>query len=901
MGQPIWQIRAQNLGTIAENIFFEYELEAIDTDTQPVTYSLIAGILPVGIQLTGTAISGIPIKITGVPADVDLDTTSKFSIRATTTTNEVSDITLDLTVSGQTNPEIVTASGQLGVFFYGDFVDIQLDAIDLDVNDTITWSVINNTLPDGLELEVDSVNDRIAYIRGYPIPATALPEGIVPGFDAQDFDEDLGEFGFDFGLNTVDKLFEFNISITDGVGFDSSTFSIFLKGTLIFFSADIDTIKVDALIPTADATVSDSPIDPIMVTTAQDLGTVLHDNHFAFQFAGLDFEGDLINFRESPSFSADINTIFADTDEQTADTTVVRSLPQSLILDATTGWLHGTLDVITTTSVTFTFDIVSFKVANPTFISDPVTFTMTVISDLNNSLIINSLSNMTINNGEISELAIDAVLNSETDFNINSDSTLITVDQLFPTVDIDTTNETLSIDIKYELVEGSGSLPVGLALTSTGLIVGRPSFTHFQLDGRTTTFDDGDTVFDGTHKFDVRIIDITLGVIDQIQTFSITVNPINITAYENLYLVSGPTLAERTLYALLINDSTIIPRKNVYRNADPYFGVQPDLRFLLVDGLTPGSPRQYDTTLENNHYTRRFSFSDLKIAKAVDDNNNPSYELIYANIVDRLENNGNSIGQELIVDGVDASDLTNRIPPATPQFDNQGNIIIRPASIVNMRNIVIAGSTALTADNTDTFKADQNDITTDERGFPSGQLNLNTLPSWMTTTQNDGRVLGWIPGTPLVYCLPGEASQILFDINQSGFNLNAISFDVDRYVWDNNLTTVLLEYFLTLDDTEASFDDIDPNGSFVGGTGHVVLDEITLTSGAIIRVDAIVIGVVSAFTITTIGSKINSNIEILQSSTTGSGINFTLTPIRPSDKPDINDGLIKFPKINVFQ
>ena len=60
-----------------------------------------------------------------------------------------------------------------------------------------------------------------------------------------------------------------------------------------------------------------------------------------------------------------------------------------------------------------------------------------------------------------------------------------------------------------------------------------------------------------------------------------------------------------------------------------------------------------------------------------------------------------------------------------------------------MRNIVISGSTALTADNTDTFKADQNDITTDERGFPSAQLNLNTLPSWMTTTQNDGRVLGW--------------------------------------------------------------------------------------------------------------------------------------------------------------
>jgi hypothetical protein len=59
MGQPIWQIRNSNLGTIAENIFFEYELEAIDTDLAPVSYSLIAGTLPEGIQLAGTSISGI--------------------------------------------------------------------------------------------------------------------------------------------------------------------------------------------------------------------------------------------------------------------------------------------------------------------------------------------------------------------------------------------------------------------------------------------------------------------------------------------------------------------------------------------------------------------------------------------------------------------------------------------------------------------------------------------------------------------------------------------------------------------------------------------------------------------------------------------------------------------------
>jgi len=984
MGQPIWQIRPQNLGTIAENIFFEYELEAIDTDTQPVTYSLIAGTLPDGIQLTGTAISGIPIKITGVPADVDVDTSSRFSIRATTTTNEVSDITLDLTVSGQTAPDITTVPGLLGTFSYGDFINLQLDAIDLDVSNTLTWGVINNTLPAGLELIVDETNDRIAYIRGYPVPATALPPGIFPGFDGQKFDEDLGEFGFDFGLNTVNKTFEFIISVTDGIGFDSATFSILLESTNIFYTADNNAAGVDPKpvglyadsgLITADIVNVDTKINPILTTDPQDLGTVLHDNYFTFLFEGLDFEGDLINFRESTLFSADSNTISADTIKQTADTTVVRSLPQSLVLDATTGYLYGFLDIITTTSTTFTFDIVAFKVANPTFISDPVTFTMTVVSDLANSLVINSPLIMQIDNGKISELVINAEANSDSDFSVLGDTSTITVDSLFPTVDSDTNAGTLAIQLEYSLVEGSGNLPIGLALTSTGLIIGRTFFTHNSWDMGTTIFDSGDTLYNATYTFDVRIVDVTLGVIDQVQTFSIIVQPINITPFENLYLVSAPTIAERAIYQALIDNVTIIPRVNLYRELDAYFGIAKDLRFLLADGLAPGTQIQYSDILEKNHYTRRFSFSKLKIAKAVDSVGAPSYELIYADVVDSLENNNVSIAAELIVAGVDEVDLSQR--GADPQYiantiddifsdsttvtsdDNTitadgtiittGTIIIRPASIVNMRETVISGAYALTADNLDqdAFSADDNTFTADTTEISGlGQLNLNTLPDWMTTTQDDGRVFGFIPAIPLVYCLPTAASQILFDINQSGFNLNEISFDVDRYYWDNNLTKTIGDFFFTLSNDETNFNGVDPNGSFVGGIAWQINDQIILTNRAILLVEAVdASGAVTEFTITTIGGAIQSNIEMSGSFTadndiitsdnsvitadvsnrsnfstadndiitsdnsvitadiidTALGTGFMITPIRPADEPDTGDELLKFPKTNVFQ
>lgn len=920
MGQPIWQIRNSNLGTIAENIFFEFELEAIDTDLAPVSYSLIAGTLPEGVQLTGTSISGIPIKVTGVPAEVDEDTSTQFAIRATTTTNEVSDITLDLTVSGQTEPELLTATGLLGTFHYGDFVDLQIDAIDTDVGNTLSWNVINNSLPDGLTLTVDPDNDRIAYIRGYPVPASALPPGVVPGFDAQLFDEDLGQYGFDFGLATVDKSFEFIISVTDGIGFDSGTYSIFLKSRLTY-TADNDIITVDDIIITADQTAG---IKPTMTTATQDLGTLLHDNYFTFLVEGEDFEGDQIEFIIDSG-----------------------AVPGSLSLNRDTGWLHGYLDIITTPSQSFTFDIVSRKKFNTAFVSDPVTFTMTVVSDLANALVINSPTTMTINNGEISELFLDASANAESIFDLNVDADTVTADQVSPTADTDTDAGTLLIAVDYRLV--SGSLPVGLALTRDGLIIGRPSFTHVTWDLGTTTFDEETTTFDNTYTFDVLITDITLGVITRTQTFSIVVNPLNFGPYENLYLVSRPTLPQRALLQTMTSNISIIPRQNVYRDSDPYFGVVSDLRFLMVDGLAPGTRTQYDTILENNHYTRRFSFGPLKIAKAVGDDDSPTYELIYADVVDNLENNGVSIDNELILDGVHLADLTNRVPPAVPQYDSGGNIIIKPASLDNMRAAVI-GAQSLTADvlDQDLFSADQLLPTADATLTAGlGQINLNTLPDWMTTTQDDGRINNWIPAVPLVYCKPGEASQIMFDINQSGFDMNEISFDVDRYVWDNNLTKIPTAYFLTLDDDETSFDGIDPNGSFVGGaaggTSYGVGGTITLSNGAEITISAVdANGLVTAFTITAIGSAITSgetlthmttadateptadseldtadgviqtaggadsdsvtaDSDVITSDATFLGTGFTLTPIRPNDTPDTNDEYLKFPKTDVFQ
>ena len=76
MAQPVWVTAAGDLGTIAENLFFSISVVATDPDGGSPTYSLIAGKLPEGVQVTtnGT-VEGVPLAystIKGVPTEVKM-------------------------------------------------------------------------------------------------------------------------------------------------------------------------------------------------------------------------------------------------------------------------------------------------------------------------------------------------------------------------------------------------------------------------------------------------------------------------------------------------------------------------------------------------------------------------------------------------------------------------------------------------------------------------------------------------------------------------------------------------------------------------------------------------------------------------------------------------------------
>ena len=94
MTQPIWITPSGSLGVIQESLVYLNSVEATDAD--PLTYTVIAGVLPPGLQFLNTG------EIIGVPFSVNQDTTSRFTVRAKTTVTpyRLADRTFSITITG---------------------------------------------------------------------------------------------------------------------------------------------------------------------------------------------------------------------------------------------------------------------------------------------------------------------------------------------------------------------------------------------------------------------------------------------------------------------------------------------------------------------------------------------------------------------------------------------------------------------------------------------------------------------------------------------------------------------------------------------------------------------------------------------------------------------------------
>lgn len=634
MAQPVWVTPAGSLGTIPEGVFFSTPLVAVEPELgDTVYYQLIAGDLPAGIQIQQTGLmTGVPkavVNVQGVPAQVSRDVTSKFAVRAytrrtvngVTVINRLADRTFELTVTGQDVPQWITPAGQIAQYFDGSLVPgLQLEYTDVDPEDTVVVKLVAGQLPPGLTLSPKGL------ISGFIAPNPNI--SALAGFsrDGQGYDQ----YPYDFSTQSIDFNYQFVLEVTDGKVGGSSlrTFSIFVwsRNSL---TADNTVITADNTFITADG----SPIRPPIILNPQgSIGTVRNDNFFAYQFNGIDLDGDRFNIRK----------------------TLTSTLPPGLTLDPDTGWLYGYIPNLGITEITYDFSLIIEKDNDPDVFTGPYDYSLSITGPINSEIVWVTPSDLgTIVNGSTSTLYVQAV-------------------------------NAGGLELQYRLLSGSNSnLPQGLQLLPNGDIAGRVSFNTFALDLGSTTFDvtrengANPTTFDMTHTFTVNAYSLN-GVVNVTKTFSITVIREYNEPYENLYIQCMPPVDDRALIASLVQNTDIFPNELIYRPQDPNFGVAKSVVYDHAFGLTASTIADYYSSLYENHYWKNLVLGDIETARATDANGNTLYEVVYSRVIDDLVNDqGESVSKQVElpypVDYADQTDVTT----------------VYPNSLVNMRDQVI--------------------------------------------------------------------------------------------------------------------------------------------------------------------------------------------------------------------
>lgn len=675
---------------------------------QHVYFSIQAGALPSGIQISDNGlIVGVPkavASIQGVPTQVAEDVTSKFTVRGYTRTraglvDRISDRTFSLTVTGQDTPEWVTPAGNIGTYYDGSQIaDLQVEYTDVDPTDTVYVTLKAGSLPPGLSISLSGL------ITGFITPLS--PVNATAGFsrDGQGY----SVYPFDFSTRSVNTNYEFVLELSDGKTSNLRTFSIFVysKDSM---TADTTDITADNTFVTAD--VSSTRVPFIATPAAGSLGVIRSDNFYATRFVGLDLDGDQVEY-----------SIGYDPGEP--------HLP-GLALDPGTGWLYGTIPNLGLTDNTYNFYIRVYKKDTPSVISDRYYYSLEIVG------------------------AID----TDVTWLVDSDLGTI-VNGATSTFYVAATN-TAGIPLQYQLESGSNSnLPQGLQLLPSGEIAGRVSFNTFALDLGSTTFDvtlndlaltgeNTETTFDMSHTFTVNAYSVN-GLVSVFKTFTITVDRVYNEPYENLYIQAMPPQRDRNLISNLLQNQDIFQPDLLYRPADPNFGLATKIVYNHAFGLTSSTLADYVSSLDINHYWKNVTLGEIRVAQAVDANDNVIYEVIYSPVIDNLLNNdGESVSKEVT------------LPYPINEDDSTEISVVYPNSLIDMRDQVI-----------DTV----------------GQV-ADILPLWMTSKQADGRVLGFTPSWVLAYAKPNKGNQIAYYIRTKfGEQLNLVDFEIDRYEIDRLLT-----------------------------------------------------------------------------------------------------------------
>jgi len=741
MATPVWSTTAGKIATIDEQVAYSLQLEANTSDSTAITYSMIAGSLPAGMQVTTDGL------LTGTPAEVAKRTLYTFVVRATAGT-AITDRTFSLDVQGADTPVFTTASGQLllddstsvGLYWVidGSSVSLQMQATDSDTRagQSLVYEIVQGTLPPGVTMS------KSGLISGTVQLTDDQKFGERGGYDdGAEEDQWDGTYDRTVTSKSISKNFDFIVRVSDGTSFVEQNNNIFV------YSADfwrvsntaitIDASEIQGSPLTMDLSANRRPV----FRTGSDLGTFRHDNALVVKIDVEDFD----------PLQADL--------EYTIQS---GSLPAGVSIDVSSGELYGQLAKQSAVETTYSFTVRANRVVTTGLnVFTDQAFTMKVIGEIDIGIAFTTPTVIGTLKADIpSILSVEAVAEE--------------------------TNRVLSYSVT------AGSLPTGITLSEQGNLIGTIDPSDFTDSTRAFTFtitvsdqyQSAATSKEFTLNIDIPYTQIEYGnmsghatsFIDQNIFYSIAQDP-NINSVENIFRPEddnfGMKLKPDMLMMAGLEAQTLTAfQQQVEQNHAPktlYFG---DVKTAVAK---EGTDTKYEVVyieIKDNLVNKdgQSVSSSIKLRDAVT-------KPMLGPRASSMNATADYVDYEVTTDGgLSFSTSGSKVRYANQLSADLGFIeTIYPNAVANMRS----------------------------RMKSLGHKEWDYLPLWMKTTQaGDLAPLGYVTAVPICYCKPGTSALVKKRIEDKALEFKNIAFTVDRYVISKS--KVATETF-TADGTTSSF------------------------------------------------------------------------------------------------
>ena len=737
MATPVWTTTAGKIATIDEQASFSLQLDA----THATTYSVIAGSLPVGMQVTSTGL------LTGTPAEVAKRTLYTFVVRATAGTT-ITDRTFSLDVQGADAPTFTTASGQLrlddstsvGLYWVidGSSVSFQMQATDSDTRagQQLVYEIVQGELPPGITMSISGLISGIVELTDDE------RFGVRGGYDGSGNEDEFdGTYDNTVTTKSISKNFDFVVRVSDGTSFVEQNNSIFV------YSADfwrvsntaitIDKTEIDGSPLTMDLSANRRPV----FRTGSDLGTFRHDNAIVVKIDVENFDalqGDLTYSIQSGS------------------------LPTGLNIDINSGEIYGTLARQSAIEVDHNFTVRANRVVSTGVnVFTDQAFTMKVIGEIDIGIAFTTPSTIGTLKADVpSLLSIEAVAEAT--------------------------------DRVFSYTKTSGSLPPGITLSNEGNLIGTIDPSDFTDSTRSYTFTVSvsdqyqslATSKEFTIDIDIPFTQTEYGnmtghatsLIDQNIFYNIA-QDVSINGPEYIYRPEdsnfGMKLKPDMLMLSGLEAQTLTAfQQQMEQNHAPkklYFG---DLKTAIAkEGTTTKYEVVYIEVKDN-----MVNNDDISVASSINLRNIISKPILGPR-ASSMNATADYVDYEVTTDGgLSFSTSGSKVRYANQLSADLGFIeTVYPNAVANMRS----------------------------RMKSLGHKEYDYLPLWMKTTQaGDLAPLGYVMAVPICYCKPGTSALVKKRIEDKNLKFKNISFIIDRYIVSKS--KVATESF-TGDGSTASF------------------------------------------------------------------------------------------------